>query len=512
MVAGRRGLSDTLPGHDLPPEPAAGISIRGGIGPSYADLAELRAAAQALATAAERLEDAAQHVAAADLAIGLGEQDSPTTARAARDALAAFQTGPTSLRAGAARALELARALRRAADLYGEAEDHAAAVMRTVLSSLGTSLAGRPVVAAIAGVWATQVTARLGALALGWRLLRGQPLPTPKEVAVALPTEELAAGLGSFLRAAAPGWQGSTPRPVPGAARTLVGGAGLTSVVVPGLRRRPLQVSPRLGETTQGPPPVGAAEVLRDVGALYPLAGGTAGTVGVERIEHPEGGRSWVVAIPGMQTGAMGWGTNPMDNATNLRLMAGIADDGTALVARAMDQAGVRPGEPVLLAGHSQGGMVAMALAGSAAFRERYRVAAVLTAGSPVARMAGAPGVPVLHLEHAQDLVPAIDGAPPPALTHRTTATRDLTASTDPADRMAARDPGEAHGIEAYVRTARAVSASGAASVQAWEVEAGQIWGGAGAQAVRMQFTGTRGLPAGGAGPASAAGSPPSPR
>lgn len=505
-------MSEALSGHDLPLDPAAGISIRGGIGPSYADLAELRAAAQALVTAAERLEDAAHHVATADRAVGLGEQDSPTTARAARAALAPLQYGPASLQACAARTLELARALRGAADLYGEAEDHAATVLRTLLSSLGTSVAGRPVVAAIAGLWTTHVSVRIGALALGWRVLRGQPVPTPKEVAVALPAEELAAGLGSFLRAAAPGWQGSTPRPVPGAAHTLVGGAGLTSVVVPSLRRRPLQVSPRLGETTQGPAPVGPAEVLRDVGALYPLAGGTAGTVGVERIEHPDGGRSWVVAIPGMQTGAMGWGPNPMDNATNLRLMGGIADDGTALVARAMDQAGVRPGEPVLLAGHSQGGMVAMALAGSAAFRERFRVAAVLTAGSPVASMAGAPGVPVLHLEHAQDLVPAIDGAPSPAPAHRTTATRDLRASTDPADRMAARDPGAAHGIDTYVRTARAVSASGAASVQAWEAEAGQIWGGAGAQAVRMQFTGTRGWPADGAGPASAAGSPRSPR
>jgi pimeloyl-ACP methyl ester carboxylesterase len=193
-----------------------------------------------------------------------------------------------------------------------------------------------------------------------------------------------------------------------------------------------------------------------------------------------------------MQGAGLGFGADPMDMATNLRLMAGTADDGTTLVERALKQAGVGPGEPVLLAGHSQGGMVAMALAGSAAFTARYSVAAVLTAGSPTATFAADPAIPVLHLEHRQDLVPALDGRPAPVGRNRTSATRDLTASSDPADRLAGHDPGAAHQIDTYVRTAEAVSATGAPSVRDWEAAAQRVLGGPGTQAVRLEFTGTR--------------------
>ncbi len=241
--------------------------------------------------------------------------------------------------------------------------------------------------------------------------------------------------------------------------------------------------------------------MLRDVGALCPAAGGAPGTVGVERVERADGSRAWVVAIPGTQDATgLGWGRNPMDMGTNVRLMAGARDDGTELVVRAMAQAGVRPGEPVLLAGHSQGGMVAMALAGSAAFTGRYTVAAVLTAGSPVAGQAVPGSVPVLHLEHRQDLVPALDGSPSPEGANRTTAVRDLRASPDPADRLAGRDPGAAHGVGLYARTADIVSAAGAPSVRAWEGAAGTVLGGPGSTAVRLEFTGTRADGADGAG------------
>jgi pimeloyl-ACP methyl ester carboxylesterase len=74
----------------------------------------------------------------------------------------------------------------------------------------------------------------------------------------------------------------------------------------------------------------------------------------------------------------------------------------------ALRDAGVRPGDPVLLVGHSQGGMVAAAVAAHAS---PYDVTNVVTFGSPTAQVAHYPGdVHVLSLEHRGDLVPQLAG------------------------------------------------------------------------------------------------------
>ena len=74
----------------------------------------------------------------------------------------------------------------------------------------------------------------------------------------------------------------------------------------------------------------------------------------------------------------------------------------TQALEKAQAQAG-RAGlaEPVLLAGHSQGGIAAAALAADPGFRRRHPVGAVVTSGAPIARMALPPQVSVLALEHA---------------------------------------------------------------------------------------------------------------
>lgn len=473
------------------PGPPAGISIRGGAGASYVDLVELRGAARALRLAAERLDDAAAQVTAARRAVESGAVEAPATARTAVVSLGPLLHGQTSLAAGAERARELARSLQGAADLYSAAENRAHDAVRAVLYPMGAAAGEAPLAAILATLAAIRVLALPGALALGWRVAQGKGLPHPKDLLLAVPTEHAMILLGSFARGFAPGRQLPTPSPLTDAAGLAVAGLAVPGVLVPGLRRRHLRVTARL-DVSRGPAPRTAAEVLRDVGALYPASGGTPGTVGIERIERPGGGRSWVVAIPGMQGAGMGFGPNPMDMGTNLRLMARTADDGTELVVRALEQAGVRPGEPLLLAGHSQGGMVAMALAGSAAFTASYTVAAVLTAGSPTATQALGAATPVLHLEHRQDLVPALDGRPSPAGPNRTSAVRDLRASSDPVDRLAGHDPGAAHEIATYVRTATAVSATGAPSVRGWEEAAARVLGGPGTRAVRLEFTGTR--------------------
>ncbi|MGV8966204.1 MAG: hypothetical protein ACOH2F_07975 [Cellulomonas sp.] len=502
----------------LPPGTPPGLTIRGGVGSTFADLTELRGAAHALRIAADRVEDAAAHVARAGRAVadelaaatGLGAGSgmpgvpvaatahlAAVTGRAAVAALQPLQAGESSLAVAAEGTRELARALQGAADLYGEAEDRAQGAVRAALVAVGSAAGDAPLATAVGLFVAARFAVLAGALAVGWRALHGQRLPQPKDLVLAVPAEHAMAVLGAFVRGLAPGRQLASPGPVPAAARLVVAGSAAASVLVPDLRPGRLQVVARLG-SARGPAPRSAADVLGDIGALYPSTGGQPGTVGVERIDRPDRTRAWVVAIPGTQSTGLGWGPNPMDMGTNLRLMAGARDDGTELVVRAMAQAGIRPGEPVLLAGHSQGGMVAMALAGSAAFTARYSVTAVLTAGSPVAAQSVPGSLPVLHLEHRQDLVPALDGSPSPEGVNRTTAIRDLRASSDPADRLAGHDPGAAHGVGLYARTADIVSAAGAPSVRAWEGAAGTVLGGPGSTAVRLEFTGTR---ADGAGP-----------
>src|SRR5665647_2072713 len=75
--------------------------------------------------------------------------------------------------------------------------------------------------------------------------------------------------------------------------------------------------------STTSPRSRGADGWLVSMAALYPEVGGTPGTIRVEELDHLDGTRTWVVEIPGTQdTGIRG--TNPMDMATNLRLMAGL--------------------------------------------------------------------------------------------------------------------------------------------------------------------------------------------
>ena len=74
----------------------------------------------------------------------------------------------------------------------------------------------------------------------------------------------------------------------------------------------------------------------------------------------------------------------------------------------AMAEAGIGPGEPVALVGHSQGGIMAAWLA---AHQDTYPISAVVTAGSPVAGLGPFPEGPTsLSLENRGDVIPLTEG------------------------------------------------------------------------------------------------------
>jgi hypothetical protein len=143
------------------------------------------------------------------------------------------------------------------------------------------------------------------------------------------------------------------------------------------------------------------------------------GTIEVQTFDGPDGTRRHVVYLPGTDD------MNPFssdgqlrDMQENTRLVGGEGTAYAAGVMAALRDAGVRPGEPVLLAGHSQGGMVAAALASHAS---PYDVTNVVTFGSPTSQVAHYPAhVHVLSLEHQGDLVPQLAG-PGTASAHHVT-------------------------------------------------------------------------------------------
>ncbi|MGZ4613399.1 MAG: hypothetical protein ACXV1K_09560 [Kineosporiaceae bacterium] len=236
----------------------------------------------------------------------------------------------------------------------------------------------------------------------------------------------------------------------------------------------------------QALPPTGVADLMSGIAACYPEPGAESGTVRVEGVRDADGRRSWVVFIPGTQDWSPLPGGNPFDVTADVASMAGRPSGAGRTVTRSLELAGARPGEPVLLAGHSLGGMIAAGLAADSAFRARFRVTHVVTAGSPVAGYPIPPGVRVLSLEHTDDVVPALDGARNPDRADWVTVSRSISGSAT------AADPRLAHGVEGYRATAALVDASGDPSLVAWRAGLGPFLRRPGATAVDLVITARR--------------------
>ena len=454
-----------------------------------------------LLLSADRLDEGLRAALRLEAALDTTWRTSATSAGAVADALAPCRA---ACRAGSS-VRDLRGAVRTAREGYADAESGVGAAIRAV-SVVGGSLIGEggPLVWAAAGVVAlggaltafhTVVMLRAARssptpVGAGLRLLPllrgrsgvagavGEAMSGPGLLPAWRPqvgdAEALIPGAAAFLRGALPGRRPLTVAPVQDTAGTLAAMEKDATVLLGGPTA--LVVS-RVPGTRLGTPPTSAAEVLELVDEQYPARGGEPGSVAVQELTHADGSRSWVVAIPGTQE-AVPAGANPADMRSNLELVAEQPDDISRLVEQAMRAAGIAPDEPVLIAGHSQGGIAAVSVAADSSTRSHYDVQAVLTAGSPVAGITLPAGVESLHLEHDQDAVPILDGAPNPDTRSRTTVVRDLTASADPRDR-AATSLVDAHSLVAYERTATAAESWGDPSVQGYTDAAARVLGGA---------------------------------
>ena len=153
------------------------------------------------------------------------------------------------------------------------------------------------------------------------------------------------------------------------------------------------------------------------------------GTIEIQTFVDPDGGRRHLVYLPGtddMLTLPWTEDHDVRDMPANLALLGGLPTAYGAGVVDAMGQAGIAPDEPVLLAGHSQGGMQAAALL---ADRTPYLLAGAVTLGAPIGGISVPAGVPVLALENRADLVPKADGARNPGTVDEVTVTFSSTDS-----------------------------------------------------------------------------------
>jgi pimeloyl-ACP methyl ester carboxylesterase len=230
---------------------------------------------------------------------------------------------------------------------------------------------------------------------------------------------------------------------------------GGSAAVVPGVARA---IATTVGSRV--PTPRTETEALGRIPELEDEIGrrGT-GAVEILRTTTAEGHRHWTVVIPGTQDPWAG-GENPMDNETNLLAIAGVRSDMAIGVAAAMHQAGIARGEPVAMVGHSQGGLVATELAADPVLKSEFRISTVLTAGSPVGTMKIPPGVEVLSLEHVQDPVVGLDGAP------NTAAPNHITVAVGGAEAPASL--GDAHRLPGYLEAADLLPGLEDPSVQQW--------------------------------------------
>lgn len=191
------------------------------------------------------------------------------------------------------------------------------------------------------------------------------------------------------------------------------------------------------------------ADVLRHLDETDNLAGN--GTIEVQTITGPGGTVGHIVYLPGTDDMAtLPWTQDGdvRDLGTNFALIGG---DDTAYargILEAMAQAGIESGEPVMLVGHSQGGMAAAHLVHAGT---PYDITQVITTGSPTAHVPGLPGdVPVMSFENRGDVVPLLDGEDNADTTHQVTIRFDDHETSVVGN----------HGIPHYVNGARAADAS----------------------------------------------------
>jgi pimeloyl-ACP methyl ester carboxylesterase len=211
---------------------------------------------------------------------------------------------------------------------------------------------------------------------------------------------------------------------------------GLLTSVIPSER---VTVAPVATNSTNAP---------RSIAALTDRLNNNSGNIRLESYQT-EGGRVVVVYLPGTANWSPIGGKSAFDLRSNVELIGDSQNANSSRAAHAAIHAfGVTESDRLILVGYSQGGLVAAELA-----RENPNVIGVVTVGSPIANEPVPNGVPILSIEHSNDVVPALAGETNPLTANWATATKHWELK-----------PGQtvldAHAVSAYVNTSSEVDKS----------------------------------------------------
>jgi pimeloyl-ACP methyl ester carboxylesterase len=183
---------------------------------------------------------------------------------------------------------------------------------------------------------------------------------------------------------------------------------GTTAAVVVGLGRTVglLMESPVVvtqASTASTTPPT----TLAGRSARIPEPGADEGEqIRIDRYSTPGQPDRFEVYIAGTVDLGIVSGTEPWDMTSNINAIAGMSAASVAAVQEAMAQAGITASSPVVITGHSQGGLVAATIAESS----KYNVQALVTFGAPIGAIEIPSNVPALSVRHTDDVVHALNG------------------------------------------------------------------------------------------------------
>lgn len=144
--------------------------------------------------------------------------------------------------------------------------------------------------------------------------------------------------------------------------------------------------------------PGSAPATIADVARRIPGSG--PGTIRVERYTMPDGGRRFALYLSGTRLGA---DAGTFSWPSNLALYAGMSSSSYEASRIALEKAGAKPGDAVMVSGHSQGAMIASRIA----LEDEYEVPLLVGFGNPVQADVGADTLQV-DLRHSDDPVPLL--------------------------------------------------------------------------------------------------------
>lgn len=197
------------------------------------------------------------------------------------------------------------------------------------------------------------------------------------------------------------------------------------------------------------------------------------GSISVVQILRPDGTIAWVVHLPGTEDWSTVDSSNPFDMEGNMEALTAAEHQRfeqeqivvQELIRAALQAAGARPEQEVLITGHSGGGIHAAAAAASPVFLGDVNVTMVVIAGAPARNQHVLPGIAVLDLQNEHDIVTAADFGAPPAAANWVTVTSHRPGTIE------GQAPGavmvQAHSVTNYLQDAAVLDSSSDPSVVA---------------------------------------------